>query len=506
MHVKETPDRHDCRLIGQLTRNWERIFMRSRFAMMRKAWRLATLFGVAFGTHHLASAASLDSLAGFGGGDGWRAPLEVISGDAPGTDTAGSYNYLANASNLERGFAYNPATGNLILASRSPAGNGIRILNGRTGADIGALNQSTGVIGGGTFAYNMVGVADDGAIYVANLAADTASNNYKIYRWENEAALAPTIAFQGVGATAPLPGTRMGDSFDVIGSGVETRLVAGYGSASVPGNGFALFDTDDGVNYTATSASFASDPPFTTPPAGEFRLGVTFRDNDTVIGKSTINPATVVDVAGATATVVEQHGTDGISLRPMDFAIVDGRPLLAVVEVSNTTNAPAKARLFVYDMTNPSLPTADRKIAEGSLLASNQNANANEVGQVKFGAIEGNVATIYAMSSNNGIEAFTLTLDAIVPPAADADFNGDLVVDGTDFLIWQRGFGLSAQVDKSTGDADGDGNVNDADLMIWSTQFGTTITPPAIGAVPEPATLALTAAGVACLAFRRRNN
>ena len=455
-----------------------------------------------------AEAATLAPLTTFGGGDGWRAPFEVLAGDTAGTDTAGSYNYLGNAASLERGFAFNPLTGNLILASRSTAGNGIRILNGTTGVDVGALNQSTGVISGGTFAFSTVGVADDGAIYVANLAADTAINNYKIYRWENESASAPTIAFEGVGATSPLPGARIGDSFDVIGSGVDTRLVAGYGnSPNVAGNnGFALFDTNDGLSFTATSVSITTPAEFTAPSAGEFRLGTTFVDSDTVIGKSNLNPYTVVDVSGHSGTVVEQSSTDGQVLRPMDFAIVDGRPLLAMVEASTETIDPARARLFVYDMSDPTLPLANRKIAEGSALPSAQVANGNSVGQVKFGAINGNVATIYAMSTNNGIQAFTLTLDPVVTPVDDADFDGNGVVDGADFLTWQRGFGLSAQPDKSTGDADGDGNVNDADLAIWNTQFGTTITPPAVGAVPEPATVALAAIGMVCLAVRRRNN
>lgn len=482
--------------------------MRSRFVFFGLLLSAAPLVGGAWFGEQSALAATLLPNLGFGGGDGWRAPFEVLSGDTAGTDTDGSYNYLGNAANLERGFAYNPVTGNLILASRSTAGNGIRILNGTTGVDVGALNQSIGVISGGTFAMNMVGVADDGVVYVANLAADTATNNYKIYRWENEAASAPTVAFQGVGETSPLPGARIGDSFDVIGGGVDTRLVAGYGSSpSVAGNnGFALFDTEDGVNYAATSVSISTPTEFTAPPAGEFRLGVTFVDSDTVAGKSSLNPYTVVDVAGSTGTVVQQSTTDGQVLRPMDFAVVDGRSLMAIVEASNGTTDPARARIFVYDMSDPSLPLVDRKIAEASALPSAQVSNPNAVGQVKFGAIDGNVATIYAMSTNNGIQAFTLTLDPVVTPADDADFNGDLAVDGTDFLIWQRGFGLSAQIDKSTGDADGDGNVNDADLAIWTAQFGTTSTPPAIGAVPEPATLALAAAGVACLAVRRRNN
>lgn len=496
--------------------------MRSRFAISGMLCGWAAALGVACCGSGAATAATLIPDVGFGGGDGWRAPFEVLAGDAAGTDTGGLYRFMGNAitdlavnpGNTERGLAFNATTGNLLLVSRGSGTDRVRVLDSTTGVDKGALDM-TGITGG-TFAMNMIGVADDGAIYMANLTTDLNASPYKIYRWANEAAV-PTVAYIGGGAGNPAPplaGARLGDSFDVIGSGANTRLVAGYGSApAVAGNnGFALFDTDDGSAFTASSVSITAAPEFTAVPAGEFRLGVSFIDSDTVMGKSSLNPTTVVDVTGTIGTVTAQHTTDGAVLRPMDYAMVDGRPLMAIVEASNGQGETSRARIFVYDMTNPSLPLVDRKIGEASALpftpgGPNQFINGNSVGQVKFGAINGNVATIYAMSTNNGIEAFTLTLDPIVTPVVDADFNGDLVVDGADFLIWQRGFGLSGQVDKSTGDADGDGNVNDADLTAWTTQFGSTITPPSpIGAVPEPASLALAMAGVACLAMRRRHN
>ena len=57
---------------------------------------------------------------------------------------------------------------------------------------------------------------------------------------------------------------------------------------------------------------------------------------------------------------------------------------------------------------------------------------------------------------------------------ASADFNGDTVVSGTDFLIWQRGFGTSAPNGlKSDGDADNDADVDANDLAVWSSQYGT---------------------------------
>ena len=58
-------------------------------------------------------------------------------------------------------------------------------------------------------------------------------------------------------------------------------------------------------------------------------------------------------------------------------------------------------------------------------------------------------------------------------PVEDADFDSNGLVDGRDFLIWQRGFGLTGQLDNSLGDADGNGSVEGADLAIWQGQYGT---------------------------------
>jgi hypothetical protein len=90
-------------------------------------------------------------------------------------------------------------------------------------------------------------------------------------------------------------------------------------------------------------------------------------------------------------------------------------------------------------------------------------------------------------------------------PAEDADFNNDNVVDGADFLIWQRGFGAAGA--NQNGDADGNGQVNAADLAIWKAKFGSASASAAVGAVPEPASIAVAAAGLllALPAFRRRS-
>lgn len=71
------------------------------------------------------------------------------------------------------------------------------------------------------------------------------------------------------------------------------------------------------------------------------------------------------------------------------------------------------------------------------------------------------------------------------------DFNNDGYVDGTDFLAWQRGFGITSGATKAQGDGNADGAVDSTDLGIWKMNFGSTPAVAAAGAVPEPSTACL---------------
>jgi hypothetical protein len=73
-----------------------------------------------------------------------------------------------------------------------------------------------------------------------------------------------------------------------------------------------------------------------------------------------------------------------------------------------------------------------------------------------------------------------------ISTVADADFNNNNFVEGSDFLTWQSKFGGPGTA--TTGDANGDNIVNGVDFAIWKSQFGGP--PPALAsarAVPEPA-------------------
>lgn len=86
--------------------------------------------------------------------------------------------------------------------------------------------------------------------------------------------------------------------------------------------------------------------------------------------------------------------------------------------------------------------------------------------------------------------------EGVASVAPSADFNDDGRVDGSDFLAWQRGFGISSSATKANGDADNNGAVNAADLAVWKTQFGTsgasTAATPAAAPAMAPASATFT--------------
>jgi hypothetical protein len=62
-------------------------------------------------------------------------------------------------------------------------------------------------------------------------------------------------------------------------------------------------------------------------------------------------------------------------------------------------------------------------------------------------------------------------IDAATTDANDFDSSGQ--VDGGDMLIWQRGVGLTGELNKLNGDSNGDATVDGADLDLWEAAFGT---------------------------------
>jgi hypothetical protein len=88
-------------------------------------------------------------------------------------------------------------------------------------------------------------------------------------------------------------------------------------------------------------------------------------------------------------------------------------------------------------------------------------------------------------------------------PTIDANFDNNTVVDGNDFLIWQRNVGKTGG--NGQGDADGNGQINGADYQAWRTRYGMPMAEGATTPTPEPSAVGLAMiAGAVAFATKRR--
>lgn len=358
---------------------------------MKKLSYLGMALGVLIAVPSVNAQFSISALPSFSpNNDGWLAPSE------------GGITFLTTG-DTQRGMAY--GNGHLYLVNRN-GGNAIVRLDALTGADLLSPLSLSGV-SGGTFAINKIGVAGDGAIYVGNLTTLSSTSPYKIYRWANDAAT-PTTAFSG----ATLSGARVGDSsLGVTGSGSSTRLVSGFGSSPVvAGNsGYTIIDPTVG---TSSEVSFVGPP----PAAGDFRLGLTIGPSGQIWGNQGSSALRETSFSGTSGTLLgTASGLISIAERPMSYAVINGLPVLATISTGDSF-------VRVYDASNPlALVLLGLKNNTSGALS----ANGNGTGDVAWGSITSNSdgtssALLYTLSSNQGIQAFTV----IVPEPTTAALAG----------------------------------------------------------------------------------
>lgn len=113
----------------------------------------------------------------------------------------------------------------------------------------------------------------------------------------------------------------------------------------------------------------------------------------------------------------------------------------------------------------------------------------------------------YGVGSVNNPNQLILSAFQLVPVSGDYNQNG--VVDAADYVVWRKSLGLTGT--GLAADGDGNGEVNAADYDFWKAHFGQT-TASAMGAaimtvtsaIPEPSSIALLCAAVACFFCRTR--
>jgi autotransporter-associated beta strand protein len=124
-----------------------------------------------------------------------------------------------------------------------------------------------------------------------------------------------------------------------------------------------------------------------------------------------------------------------------------------------------------------------------------------------MGGVQGTFSQLELLSVPSGSQwsvgytASAVTLSRIANSFNSADFDANGVVDGADFMIWQRNAGKLT----SLGDANGDGLVNASDLSVLKSQFGKAPSAGGIASeVPEPGAGALMALASLTVALTRR--
>ena len=338
-----------------------------------------------------ARAATITPLSTFGTG-GWLAP-----GDIPELDT----------SNSQRSLAVVPTTGNLVLVDRdSTLGNNAYVLSGTTGAVNGTLTPPTGGYSGGTFVVNGAGAASDGQIFVGNLVTSTAST-FKVYGWASDSDFTTpaTVAFSLPMSDASWGGVnRVGDVLTATGSGASAQWAAAGSNSAAGTNSTFSVGTTDASNTQATYTAVAG----TATTSNGYRLGLSFVDSDTLIGTQGSTLYTT-DFGGGTATATAGLLT-GAAQRPVAYLQHAGVSYFATID----TNSSA---VSIFDLSDPANPVS---LITGNATSGTLTANANGTGGIGWGpqvAGNPNAYTLYAMSTNQGIQGFTVEFAPVPEPS-----------------------------------------------------------------------------------------
>lgn len=152
----------------------------------------------------------------------------------------GSQTYLrfdnSGSTPFQRSLGYSAVSDKLLVINRTSSGGGlsVNVLDPATGAKLYELDDSNVSLPATTphstdnIILSMLGVADDGAVYAANVSMannTTASAIFRLWRWADIAPTTPAVlVYEGEPANST-NSLRWGDTFHVRGSGVNTEVI-----------------------------------------------------------------------------------------------------------------------------------------------------------------------------------------------------------------------------------------------------------------------------------------
>jgi hypothetical protein len=324
---------------------------------------------------------------------------------------AGSQSFLDGTTYNTRGLAYDTNSGTVFVADNAK----IHLLNATNGSYLGDLNV-LGIFNGGynSWLFDQVGVADDGAIYAANLTLS--GPGFSIVSWAPGSSVgSPASGYAYGGGTGGDPGSgtgdRWGDTMTVRGAGVNTEILIG----SWNNTNVVLFTTTDGISFSPNVITV------TNVPLGFSGQGIAFGDGDSFYTKSygylfrKVTFERTTWKGGATANSTMPSTLSGIGVDPT-------ANILGGVNFGNTPND-----LQLYLLSgNANSPALFEQAFFGS---NNQNAQFNSVTTLKGGLG-------FALDVNNGITAVSYG----IPNAPAVTLTSVAYAPGAVTLIWNNTF------------------------------------------------------------------
>lgn len=314
----------------------------------------------------------------------------------------GDRTYLTSStsSNNERGIAFDGATDDLLLVAQSQT-NAIVVLDPGTGAEKYFMNLS-GISSSGASGVNMIGVADDGAVYVGNATVNAGSSStpYSLWQWANDSSgTVPSEIFSGdPGFGTGAASLRWGDNIAVRGSGASTQILIAPGS----GTNVCLFTTGDGFNFTQNIITISN------VPSGFAQFGIAFGPNPNTFWAKTYNQQLFLvqyDPVSALGGPIFSAPTNNV---PLTFRLISTDTNQHWMAGIFTVNSSLPDSVQLYDISNytNAFVQADQEL----YTTSNHSSFLNGVGtgSTAFGS-----NYVFALDSNNGIKAFQINTNFI---------------------------------------------------------------------------------------------
>jgi hypothetical protein len=190
---------------------------------------------------------------------------------------------------------------------------------------------------------------------------------------------------------------------------------------------------------------------------------------------------------GRTNTVVNQLKSDGLYVVPPTLSPNGGTVSIgSLLSMSAVGNIPGTIYYTTDGVTDPRLVGGGINSSSAvKAYSSPTPINGDVTVRARFRTTTGNWSTL---------------VETTFTAVTTGDYDGDLVVDGHDFLLWQRQLGSMASPIGSGADGDRDGVVNAGDLAAWRNHFGNEYSALAVATSTAAAEASLLDAAYASLA------